>query len=41
MEKLGLRFTEEKYGFKSIYDEIYTPHADICFGNITITHSIF
>ena len=39
--KLSLNFTVENYGIKLIYDEIYTPHADMCFSNITITHSVF
>ena len=39
--KLSLGFTEEKYGIKLIYDEISTPHADMCFSNITITHYIY
>ena len=34
-------FTEKKYGIKLIYDEIDTAHADMCFSNITITHSIY
>ena len=29
----------ENYGIKLIYDQIDTPHADIC-ANITITHSV-
>ena len=39
--KLSLNFTEENYGIKLIYDEIDTAHADMCFSNITITHSVF
>ena len=39
--KLSLNFTEEKYGIKLIYDRIDTPHADMCFSNITITHSVY
>ena len=38
---LNLNFTVENYGTKLIYDEIYTPHADMCFSNITITHSVY
>ena len=38
---LNLDFTEEIYGIKLIYDEIYTAHADMCFSNITITHSVY
>ena len=30
-------FTVDNYGIKLIYDEIDTPHADMCFSNITIT----
>ena len=39
--KVNLKFTEENYGFKLIYDQIDTPHADMCFSNITITHSVY
>ena len=39
--KKSLNFTEENYGIKLLYDEIDTAHADMCFSNITITHSIF
>ena len=38
---LSLNFTVENYGIKLIYDEIDTAHADMCFSNITITHSVF
>ena len=38
---LNLDFTVENYGIKLIYDQIDTPHADMCFSNITITHSVF
>ena len=38
--KISLNFTEENYGSDLIYDQIDTPHADICFTNITITHSL-
>ena len=34
-------FTVEKYGIKIIYDRIDTTHADMCFSNITITHSVY
>ena len=37
---LNLDFTVEKYGNELIYDQIDTPHADMCFSNITITHSV-
>ena len=39
--KLILNFCEENYGNKLIYDEIDTPHADMCFSNITSTHSVY
>ena len=38
---LNLDFTVENYGIKLIYDGIDTPHADMCFSNITITHSVY
>ena len=38
---VNLIFTIEIFGFKFICDEIDTPHADMCFSNITITHSVF
>ena len=38
---LNLDFTVENYGTKLIYDQIDIPHADMCFSNITITHSVF
>ena len=38
---LNLDFTVENYGIKLIYDEIDTPHADMCFSNITITHCVY
>ena len=38
---LNLNFTEENYGIKLIYDQIDTPHADVCFSNISITHSVY
>ena len=38
---LNLDFTEKNYGNKLIYDQIDTPHADMCFSNITITHSVY
>ena len=37
---LNLDFTEKSYGIKLIYDPIDTPHADMCFSNITIPHSV-
>ena len=38
--KPSLNFTIENYGIRLIYDEIDRAHADMCFSNITITHSI-
>ena len=37
----NLNITVENYGSKLIYDQIPTPHADKCFSNITITHSVY
>ena len=38
---LNLDFTVENYGIKLIYDQVDRPHADMCFSNITITHSVY
>ena len=38
---VNLNFTIESYGIKLIYDQIDTPHADMCFSNIAITHSVY
>ena len=38
---INLDFTVENYGIKIIYDQIDTAHVDMCFSNITITHSVF
>ena len=38
---VSLDFTIKKYGIKLIYDEIDTPHADMCFSNIKITLSAY
>ena len=38
---LNLGFTVENYGIKLILDQIETAHSDMCFSNITITHSVF
>ena len=38
---VNLNFTVENYGIKLIYDQIDTPQADMCFSNITITHSVY
>ena len=37
---LNLDFTVGKYGKKLIYAQIDT-HADMCFSNITKTHSVY
>ena len=38
---LNLDFTIENYGIRLVYDQIDTAHADMCFSNITITHSVY
>ena len=38
---LNLDFTVEIFGIKLIKDRIETPHADMCFSNNTIRHSIY
>ena len=38
---VNLNFTVENYGIKLIYDQIDTTHADMCFSNISITHSVY
>ena len=38
---LSLDFTEENYGFRLVYDRISTAHCDMCFSDITITHSVY
>ena len=38
---LNLDFTVKNYDIKIIYDQIDTVHADMCFSNITITHSVY
>ena len=38
---LNLDFTIENYGIKLLYDRIKTAHADMCFSNIMITHSVY
>ena len=38
---VNINFTVENYGISLIYDLIDTPHADMCFSNITITHSVY
>ena len=36
-----LKFIVENYGVKLIYDQIDKAHADMCFSNITKTHSVY
>ena len=31
---VSVNLTGEKYGIKHYYDQIYTPHGDMCFSNI-------
>ena len=38
---VSLNSTVKNYGIKLIYDQIDTPHADMCFSNIKITHSVY
>ena len=38
---LSLKFTVEIYGIKLTNDQIERPHAEMCFSNITIPHSLF
>ena len=38
---VSVNFTVENFGIKLIYDQIDTAHADMCFSNITITHSVY
>ena len=38
---VSLNFTVEIYGIKLIYDQIDRAHADMCFSNITKTHSVY
>ena len=38
---VNLNFTVENYGNKLVHDQIDTPHADMCYSNITITHSVY
>ena len=38
---LNFVFTVENYGIKIFFDQIDSPHADMWFSNITITHSVY
>ena len=37
---LNLDFTVDNYGIRLVYDQIDTTHANMCFSNITIRHSV-
>ena len=38
---VNLNFTVESFGTRLVYDQIDTPHAGMCFSDITITHSVY
>ena len=38
---LDLDIIEENYGIRLVYDRIDSAHADMCFSDITITHSVY
>ena len=38
---VNLNFAIEKHGIKLIYGQIDTIHADLCFKNMAITHSLY
>ena len=38
---MSLNFIVKNYGIESIYDQIDSTHADMCFSNITITCSVY
>ena len=38
---LNLDITVENYGVRFVYDRIDTAQSDMCFSNITITHSVY
>ena len=38
---VSLNFTQESFGIKLFCDHIKTACADMCFGNFTITHSVY
>ena len=38
---LSLIFTESNYGIRLYYDQIDTPHADMCFSNFPISRSVY
>ena len=41
MEIKQFKFYRRNHGIKLIYDEIDSPNCDMCFSNITITHSVY
>ena len=38
---LNLDLLVQKLGIRLTYDQIDTAHADMCFSNTTITHSVY
>ena len=38
---VSLNFTEGNYGIRMYYDQIISPHADMCFSDITIKFSVY
>ena len=38
---LKIDFTTQNYGIRLVYDQIESAHADMCFSDITITHSVY
>ena len=38
---VSLNLNVENYDIKLVYDQIDNPHADMCFSDITITHSVY
>ena len=38
---VSLNFTIGNYVIKLVYAEVDTPNADMCFSNITLTHSVY
>ena len=37
----NLYFSVENFGIKLVYDRIQSAHANMCFSNITISHSVY
>ena len=38
---VSLTFTEQNYGINSIYDQLDTSHAEMCFSNTSITDCVY